>query len=195
MPLLLIHGWPGSIVEFLDVIPKLTDPENHGGRPEDAFHVIAPSLPGYGFSAPTAHAAGIRRASRARSWSSWIASATGATPRRAATGAHRSRPGSARSTRSIASAIHLNMPIAVPPEEPVALSDTDQADLAAMQRFAARRSRIRARAGYEAADARRGAQRFARRACSPGSSRSSGRGATATVTPRTRSPATSCSPT
>ena len=51
-PLLLIHGWPGSVVEFLDVIPRLTDPEAHGGRADDAFHVIAPSLPGYGFSEP-----------------------------------------------------------------------------------------------------------------------------------------------
>ncbi|HWS45625.1 MAG TPA: epoxide hydrolase, partial [Acidimicrobiia bacterium] len=52
-PLLLTHGWPGSIVEFLDVIPRLTDPEAFGGRAEDAFHVVAPSLPGYGFSEPT----------------------------------------------------------------------------------------------------------------------------------------------
>ena len=52
LPLLLVHGWPGSVVEFLDVIPRLTDPEAHGGRADDAFHVIAPSLPGYGFSEP-----------------------------------------------------------------------------------------------------------------------------------------------
>src|SRR5262245_42649152 len=53
LPLLIVHGWPGSIVEFLDVIPRLTGPEAHGGRAADAFHVIAPSLPGYGFSEPT----------------------------------------------------------------------------------------------------------------------------------------------
>ena len=52
-PLVLIHGWPGSIVEFLDVIPRLTHPEDHGGDPADAMHVVAPSLPGYGFSGPT----------------------------------------------------------------------------------------------------------------------------------------------
>ena len=46
LPLLLTHGWPGSIVEFLDVIPRLTDPPAFGGRAEDAFHVVAPSLPG-----------------------------------------------------------------------------------------------------------------------------------------------------
>ena len=53
LPLLISHGWPGSVVEFLDVIGPLTDPRAHGGDPADAFHVIAPSLPGYGFSGPT----------------------------------------------------------------------------------------------------------------------------------------------
>ena len=52
-PLLLIHGWPGSVVEFLDVIGPLTDPVAHGGRAEDAFDVVVPSLPGFGFSGPT----------------------------------------------------------------------------------------------------------------------------------------------
>jgi len=52
-PLLLIHGWPGSILEFSEVIGPLTDPAAHGGQAEEAFHVIAPSLPGYGFSGPT----------------------------------------------------------------------------------------------------------------------------------------------
>ncbi len=52
LPLLITHGWPGSIVEFLDVIPRLTDPESFGGQASDAFHVVAPSLPGYGFSEP-----------------------------------------------------------------------------------------------------------------------------------------------
>jgi microsomal epoxide hydrolase len=52
MPLLLTHGWPGSIVEFLDIIDPLAHPELHGGKVEDAFTVIAPSLPGYGFSDP-----------------------------------------------------------------------------------------------------------------------------------------------
>ena len=49
-PLLLMHGWPGSVFEFLDIIPRLTDPERFGGRAEDAFTVVAPSLPGYGLS-------------------------------------------------------------------------------------------------------------------------------------------------
>ena len=54
IPLLLVHGWPGSVSEFSQIIGPLTDPTAHGGSAEDAFHVIAPSLPGFGFSsAPT----------------------------------------------------------------------------------------------------------------------------------------------
>src|SRR5438477_59277 len=49
-PLLLMHGWPGSVFEFLDIIPRLTDPARFGGDAKDAFTVIAPSLPGYGLS-------------------------------------------------------------------------------------------------------------------------------------------------
>jgi pimeloyl-ACP methyl ester carboxylesterase len=50
LPLVLTHGWPGSIVEFLDAIAPLTDPTLDGGDPADAFHVVCPSLPGFGFS-------------------------------------------------------------------------------------------------------------------------------------------------
>ncbi|MEU7864984.1 epoxide hydrolase, partial [Nonomuraea sp. NPDC049141] len=52
MPLLITHGWPGSVAEFLDVIGPLSDPAAHGGDPRDAFHLVIPSLPGYGFSRP-----------------------------------------------------------------------------------------------------------------------------------------------
>ena len=52
-PLLLTHGWPGSFVEFLDIVGPLSDPEAHGGDAADAFHVVVPSMPGYGFSGPT----------------------------------------------------------------------------------------------------------------------------------------------
>ncbi len=58
LPLVITHGWPGSIVEFLDVIDKLAHPEDHGGDPLDAFDIIAPSLPGYGFSGPPVRANG-----------------------------------------------------------------------------------------------------------------------------------------
>ncbi|WP_336215206.1 epoxide hydrolase family protein [Nonomuraea sp. LPB2021202275-12-8] len=53
LPLLVTHGWPGSVVEFMNVIGPLTDPRAHGGDPADAFHVVAPSIPGFGFSGPT----------------------------------------------------------------------------------------------------------------------------------------------
>jgi epoxide hydrolase len=53
-PLLLIHGWPGSVVEFQELIGPLTDPRAHGGDPADAFHVVVPSIPGHGFSGPLA---------------------------------------------------------------------------------------------------------------------------------------------
>ncbi|WP_372671784.1 epoxide hydrolase family protein [Amycolatopsis kentuckyensis] len=52
-PLILTHGWPGSFVEFIDIIEPLTNPRAHGGKPEDAFHVVIPSIPGFAFSGPT----------------------------------------------------------------------------------------------------------------------------------------------
>jgi pimeloyl-ACP methyl ester carboxylesterase len=53
LPLILTHGWPSSPVEFMDVIGSLSDPRAHGGDPADAFDLVIPSLPGYGYSAPT----------------------------------------------------------------------------------------------------------------------------------------------
>ncbi|MGH2370681.1 MAG: epoxide hydrolase, partial [Chloroflexota bacterium] len=53
LPLVITHGWPGSVVEFLKVIGPLTDPHTHGGDPADAFHIVVPSIPGFGFSGPT----------------------------------------------------------------------------------------------------------------------------------------------
>jgi pimeloyl-ACP methyl ester carboxylesterase len=50
MPLIMTHGWPGSVIELLETIGPLTDPTAHGGIPEDAFHLVLPSVPGYGFS-------------------------------------------------------------------------------------------------------------------------------------------------
>src|SRR5262245_12430890 len=50
MPLIMTHGWPGSVIELLESVGPLTDPTAHGGSPEDAFHLVLPSLPGYGFS-------------------------------------------------------------------------------------------------------------------------------------------------
>ncbi|MBD2891338.1 hypothetical protein amrb99_02410 [Actinomadura sp. RB99] len=66
LPLVLTHGWPGSVAEFMTVIGPLTDPRAHGGDPADAFHLVAPSLPGFGFSGPTREAGwNLRRVARA----------------------------------------------------------------------------------------------------------------------------------
>jgi len=134
-PLLIMHGWPGSVVEFLDVIPRLTDPEAHGGQVTDAFHVVAPSLPGYGFS----------EATRARGWDVpriarafiGLMSRLGY-PRYGAQGGDW---GAQIATRIGAldpehcAAIHLNMPIASRPDEPGSLSGEEKGDLAAMAQF------------------------------------------------------------
>lgn len=61
LPLLLTHGWPGSVLEFMKVIGPLTDPEAHGGSADDAFHVVCPSLPGYGFSGPPLAGCHVKR--------------------------------------------------------------------------------------------------------------------------------------
>ena len=72
-PLLITHGWPGSVVEFHKVIEPLADPAAHGGDPADAFHVICPSLPGYGFSGkPAATGWGVEEDSP-RAWDELMA--------------------------------------------------------------------------------------------------------------------------
>ena len=134
-PLLLMHGWPGSIVEFLDVLPGLTDPEAHGGRAADAFHVVAPSLPGYGLSGPT----------RSRGWDvRRVARAFIELMRRLGYtryGAQGGDWGAQLATRigsldaEHCAAIHVNMPVAGRPENPGPLDDEEKADLGAMARF------------------------------------------------------------
>ena len=135
LPLLLTHGWPGSVVEFLDVIPRLTDPPAYGGQAEDAFHVVAPSLPGYGFSEPP----------RVRGWDvRRIAQAFIALMARLDYRHYGAQGGDwgAQVTARIGAldpehcaAIHLNMPIGNRPAEPGTLTDEEQADLADMTRF------------------------------------------------------------
>ncbi|HML22290.1 MAG TPA: epoxide hydrolase [Aggregatilinea sp.] len=72
LPLIVTHGWPGSVVEYLDVIEPLTNPRAHGGDPADAFHLIIPSIPGYGFSGPTREA-GWNQYRIARAWAALMA--------------------------------------------------------------------------------------------------------------------------
>jgi pimeloyl-ACP methyl ester carboxylesterase len=67
LPLVMTHGWPGSVIELLEVVGPLTDPTAHGGRAEDAFHLVLPSLPGYGFSGEPAEL-GWDLGRNARAW-------------------------------------------------------------------------------------------------------------------------------
>ena len=86
MPLIMTHGWPGSVIELLETVGPLTDPTAHGGNPEDAFHLVLPSLPGYGFSGePTELGWDAGRIGTRVGGADAIASATPATSPRAAT--------------------------------------------------------------------------------------------------------------
>ncbi len=132
-PLVITHGWPGSIVEFHKVIEPLTNPTAHGGRAEDAFHVVCPSLPGYGFSGKPARSGwGVDKIAQA--WETlmlrlgyqrygaqggdWGAAVTTQMGRN---GGH-------------CAAIHLNMPIAFP--TPAALTDPTEEEQRALAALA-----------------------------------------------------------
>jgi pimeloyl-ACP methyl ester carboxylesterase len=72
LPLIMTHGWPGSVIELLETVGPLTDPTAHGGTPEDAFHLVLPSLPGYGFSGEPAEL-GWESGRMARAWAELMA--------------------------------------------------------------------------------------------------------------------------
>jgi pimeloyl-ACP methyl ester carboxylesterase len=133
MPLIITHGWPGSVMEFMKVIEPLTDPVAHGGMAQDAFHVIAPSLPGYGFSGKPAQAGwGVPHIAQAwitlmgrLGYDRWVAQGGdwGAAVT-TAIGVIRP-PGCA--------AIHVNMPLVYPgPEDMKDLTPAEQASVDAM---------------------------------------------------------------
>jgi len=135
-PLVITHGWPGSIVEFLEAIGALADPAAHGGDPGDAFHVVCPSLPGYGFSdRPSGTGWGVARIADA--WSELMQGL--GYDRYFAQGGDW---GSIVTTRigvqdpEHCAGIHLNMPIVPPdPETMNDLSQGEQAALASMQHY------------------------------------------------------------
>ena len=135
-PLVLTHGWPGSVLEFRGVIAALTDPEAHGGRAEDAFHCVIPALPGYGFSGkPGATGWGVERIGRA--WGTLMAR-LGYTRWLAQGGDWGAAVTTAIGVQKIqgCAGIHLNMPIARPLPEDLANPGPDElAALAAMQHY------------------------------------------------------------
>jgi len=134
-PLILTHGWPGSVVEFLNVIDPLTNPTKHGGRPEDAFHVVIPSLPGYGFSdKPSASGWGLPRIARA--WSVLM--------RRLGYADYLAQGGDwgagvttwmAKQRVEGLAAIHLNLPILFPPPLEGEPNPAEKATLAQMTKY------------------------------------------------------------
>jgi pimeloyl-ACP methyl ester carboxylesterase len=131
LPLVMTFGWPGSVFEFHKVIGPLVDPVAHGGRAEDAFHLVCPSIPGYGFSGkPTDSGTGVERVAvmwgklmarlgyeryvaQGGDWGAIITQAIG------------------RSETEHCAGIHTNMPIAPPDEE--GLQDLTERELSALQ--------------------------------------------------------------
>ncbi len=130
LPLVLTHGWPGSVVEFLKVIGPLTDPVGHGGEAADAFHVVCPSLPGYGFSdKPARPGWGVER----------IAAAWAALMARLGYDRYGAQGGDWGTSVSVSLAqqdpghvagIHLTPPLA--PPDPATLGDLTEAERAAL---------------------------------------------------------------
>jgi pimeloyl-ACP methyl ester carboxylesterase len=126
-PLILTHGWPGSIVEFLKVIDGLSDPVRHGGRADQAFHLIIPSLPGYGFSGkPTVPGWDI--AHTARAWAELMRRLgyTGYIAQGGDWGAGVSQHMGSQAPEGLA-AIHLNLPLGFPTEAELASLTPDEA--------------------------------------------------------------------
>ncbi|MGW2157993.1 epoxide hydrolase family protein [Nonomuraea sp. NPDC001699] len=138
VPLLLTHGWPGSVAEFLDVIGPLTDPRAHGGDPADAFHLVIPSIPGFGFSGHT----------REAGWHPYrVALAWAELMRRLGYDRYLAQGGDAGAVISLELArlapdhvigAHVNMLMAFPsgdPAELAGLSPAEQGRLAGLARF------------------------------------------------------------
>jgi epoxide hydrolase len=138
LPLLLTHGWPGSVAEFLDVIGPLTDPGAHGGDPADAFHLVIPTIPGYGFSGPTGQT-GWNFPRIANAWAELM--------RRLGYDRYAAQGGDVGALISLALAglhpervagVHVNFLITPPPDDRsqlAGLSESEQARLGRMSRF------------------------------------------------------------
>jgi len=127
LPVIVTHGWPGSVLELIKIVGPLTDPTAHGGRPEDAFHVVLPSMPGYGFSARPA-AAGWGPDRIARAWAE-LMRRLGYTRYVAQGGDWGSVVADvmARQAPPGLLGIHVNMPATVPPDVARALNNGEPA--------------------------------------------------------------------
>lgn len=135
MPMLLSHGWPGSVIEFLKVIGPLTDPTAHGGSAADAFHLVIPSLPGFGFSGkPTGTGWGVAKIAAA--WSTLMTRLGYA--RYVAQGGDW---GAVVTTQlgklkpDGLAAIHVNLPVVLPAAPEAPFSEGEAAMLAALQDY------------------------------------------------------------
>jgi epoxide hydrolase len=130
LPLVMTHGWPGSVVEFLKVIAPLTDPLTHGGQADDAFHVVCPSLPGYAFSGKPSRP-GWGTARTADAWDTLMTRL--GYPRYGAQGGDwgaQVTTGLAMRHPEQLAGIHLNMPIVIP--DPATMSDLTESEQAAL---------------------------------------------------------------
>ncbi len=125
LPLVMTHGWPGSVIELLNAVDPLTDPTAHGGQAEDAFHLVLPSMPGYGFSEKP-DAPGWNPDRIARAWAE-LMKRLGYT-RYVAQGGDWGSPVSGAMARQKAAGllgIHINLPATLPPDVAKALASGD----------------------------------------------------------------------
>ncbi|WP_448004623.1 epoxide hydrolase family protein [Agromyces bauzanensis] len=145
LPLIITHGWPGSVVEFMDIIGPLTDPRAHGGDPADAFHVIAPSMPGFGFSGPTRET-GWDLSRIARTWAE-LMSRLGYTRYGAQGGDSGSviSPMLGRIDSEHVVGVHVNGGLGFPTGDPAELAGLNDAELA---RLRALQAQLQDGAGY-----------------------------------------------
>jgi pimeloyl-ACP methyl ester carboxylesterase len=136
VPLIMTHGWPSSVVEFLDVIGPLTDPRSHGGDPRTAFHLVIPSIPGFGFSGPTTQTGWNARR---------VAAAWAELMRRLGYdryGVHGGDAGSvvslelARQAPTCVLGVHLTMLLTFPSGDPAELADLSPLDQKRLERLA-----------------------------------------------------------
>jgi pimeloyl-ACP methyl ester carboxylesterase len=135
LPLVLTHGWPGSVVDFLRVIGPLSDPRAHGGDPADAFHLVIPSIPGFGFSTPVREA-GWETSRAGRAWAELMSrlgyERYGAQAGDAGAGVS-GELAIAAPERMVG--MHINGPSAFPSGQPLPLDGLSGADLDRAERF------------------------------------------------------------